>query len=95
MKNRVSEARTQIYLAREQMDALKRAAREQGVSVASYVREAVEEHLRYGCRRERRLTPASAINKLVGLFAGDSAPVAREHDRYLTDELRWRKARSS
>lgn len=92
---RVSEARTQIYLPKEQLDALKRAARDKGVSVASFVREAVEEHLRYGCRRERRLTPKSTIHELVGLCKGGADPVAREHDRYLTDNLRWRETRSS
>ncbi len=91
---KISEVRAQIYLPKGQMSELKRAAKAKGVSVASYVREAVEEHIRYGCRLERRLTKDSPVNQLVGLSRGDSHPVAREHDKYLTGELRWRKRSS-
>jgi len=41
----VSEIRTQIYLQREQHEALKRAARARAVSMAQVVREAVASYL--------------------------------------------------
>lgn len=41
----VSEIRTQIYLEREQHEALKREAKRRGVSMAQVVREAVSAYL--------------------------------------------------
>ncbi len=41
----VSDVRTQIYLDREQHEALKRAAKERSISMAQVVREAVAVYL--------------------------------------------------
>lgn len=41
----VSEVRTQIYLEREQHEALKRAARQRAVSMARIIREAIATYL--------------------------------------------------
>ena len=88
---KVSEFRTQIYMPKKDMQAVRLAAKEKGISVAAYIREAVQEHVKYGCRRYRPLSPDHPLNKLVGIAQGDAAPVAQEHDTYLTQELRWIK----
>lgn len=73
-----SEVRTQIYLPRRLHQALRRAARRRGVSMAQLLREAAEEAV-------RRARPADEdpLADLIGIIRGAPADLAEHHDRYL------------
>ena len=70
--------RTQVQLTDEQARALRLAAAQRGVSMASVIRELIEQGLR---------TPASAravrARSAIGRFASGQPTVSREHDREL------------
>ncbi|HWP61845.1 MAG TPA: CopG family transcriptional regulator [Candidatus Binatia bacterium] len=72
--------RTQIQLTEEQAAALRRLARQRGVSMAAIVREATEAFLREAdLGAERR----ELAREVVGKYASGRADIAREHDREL------------
>ena len=73
-----SEVRTQIYLPRRLHQALRRAARARGVSMAHLIREAAEEAL-------RREQPRSAdpLADLLGVIRDAPSDLAEHHDQYL------------
>jgi hypothetical protein len=94
--------RKQLYIAHEQDRALKEQAREEGLSEAEIVREALDRHLR---RRSGPVIPEgrrSAVEELVAM----SEEVARDHrfpkgykfnreELYTTREDRWFKNRET
>jgi hypothetical protein len=73
--------RTQIQLTEQQADALKRVARENGVSMASVIRDAVDSVIDEADRRAKVERAIAAI----GGFVDGEPDVARNHDRYLED----------
>ena len=76
--------RRQIQLTEGQDAAVRRAAARRRVSVAAFVRDAIQRALQSeteSAKRERALAA-------VGKFTSDGADVAREHDRYLRDAYR-------
>lgn len=76
--------RTQISLPEEQMHRLREVAARRGISMAAFIRAAVETALTGDpddpARRWHRASRA------VGAYRSDDADaVARDHDRYLAD----------
>jgi predicted DNA-binding protein len=77
--------RTQIQLTEEQARKLKRLSARSGKSMAALIREAVD-RLEDEADRERRWQQAlAAIRRSRGSGLRD---LAREHDRYLAEDLR-------
>ncbi len=78
--------RRQIEFTEQQAVALRRAAREQGLSMSEVVRRAVDAHVgaRPGPDRATLRTRACAT---VGAFPGAEADVTRRHDAYLADSI--------
>ena len=77
--------RTQISLEAEQADRLRRLARQQGVSMAHLIREAVERT--YGPDAAGSTETAWArAQRAIGRGHSGQNDVARDHDRYL-DEI--------
>jgi hypothetical protein len=70
--------RTQLQLTPDQVQAVKRLARERGVSMAEIFRELVDEHL--GTPRDDRLLRAI---QAVGKYHSGRHDVSRQHDRDL------------
>jgi hypothetical protein len=73
--------RTQIQLTTDQVDALKRVARERGVSMAEVLRQLVDEHL----RTSPSVDPRQRAIRAVGRHHSGRHDVSREHDRELSD----------
>ena len=72
--------RTQVQLTERQAEALKRAARERGVSIAALIREAVD--LAVALPSESRRARALRV---AGISSSGLSDVGVEHDRYLED----------
>lgn len=79
--------RTQVQLTEDQMRKLRRAAREQGVSIAEIVRRCLDRGLdeEVAGRKESY----SRAGRLVGAYRerDEATDVAVEHDRYLDESL--------
>lgn len=73
--------RTQISFDEEQYEELQRRARENGVSMAAFVRQAVDAAMEEGDRTTRTRRALSAIGRLHG----GGANLSEEHDRYLAE----------
>lgn len=73
--------RTQISLTDEQIRRLKEEAARRGVSMAQIIRQAIEEHLARGRRRELRRRAL----EVVGRFASGCRDVSKKHDRELEE----------
>ncbi|MBI4729539.1 MAG: ribbon-helix-helix protein, CopG family [Acidobacteria bacterium] len=71
--------RTQVYLEEGLDRRLREAAREQGRSAASLVREAVGAYLESKGRR----SPENPLLGLIGIGEGGPGDTAEEHDHYL------------
>ena len=75
--------RTQISFDEGQYRELLARARERGVSMAAFVRDAVDEKLRTeGADRERIKQRALSV---IGIARGPGLPIGRDHDRYLDE----------
>ncbi|MFN8494830.1 MAG: ribbon-helix-helix protein, CopG family [Caldilineaceae bacterium] len=75
--------RTQIQLTEEQMDALKKLAAEQTLSVAELVRRAVDALLRSSNRISDETQRRRAL-AIIGQFADPATDLSINHDQYLT-----------
>lgn len=71
--------RTQVSFDAEQYQELQRRARENGVSMAAFVRQAVDVAMAEVDRTRRASRALSAIGRLHG----GAANLSEEHDRYL------------
>lgn len=71
--------RTQISLTAEQMDALRRRARERGISIAALVRQAVDAQL----DEDRHDGDVARALAAVGTYRSAPDQVSEEHDRHL------------
>ncbi len=80
----ISEKRTQIYLPAQQHGALKRLAKQRGVSLAQIVREALTAHMAAdpsaAVRRETKVV--DPLGDLIGCAKGPG-DLAKNHDDYL------------
>jgi len=83
-----SEVRTQIYLPRRLHQALRRAARVRGVSMAQLLREAAEEAV-----RRNRPEPDDPLGELIGVIKEAPPDLAEGHDNYLYGSKPQRKKR--
>lgn len=75
--------RTQISFDEGQFAALRAQARERGISMAAFVREAVDDKLREDdAGRERIKRRALSV---IGIAHGGAENVSGDHDRYLDE----------
>jgi hypothetical protein len=72
------------------MQRLREVARRRGISMAALVREAVEAALA-GDPADPRRRWDRASRAIGAARSGDSAPVARDHDRYLEESFAPRR----
>lgn len=73
--------RTQIQLTPEQAEKVRRAAADRGISMAAFIRAAIDEQLaseEQARRRERAIAS-------VGGFRSGRGDVSKRHDDYLAD----------
>jgi len=78
--------RTQIQLTEAQHQLLKRLAREEGLSMAEIIRQAID----YFEARRTRLSDAEIrdrAKKAVGMFQSDAGDVSLRHDDYFADSI--------
>jgi hypothetical protein len=76
--------RTQIQLTEEQSREIKAAARQEKISMAQAIRNAVDEWL----ERRSRLTEAARWQRsleVVGKYRSGVSDIAENHDRYLAE----------
>ncbi len=74
--------RTQIYLEPSQFEMLRNRARREGKSLASVIREAVDEYL--GIKVTRR--GEDPLYRAIGIGRGDGAAVAENYEDFLYGE---------
>ena len=76
--------RTQIQLTDDQARMVKKLAAARGVSMAEFIRQAVEGiiHTNTTLDREERVRRAREI---VGKFSSGKSDVSRKHDAYLSE----------
>ena len=79
--------RTQISLTNEQMDRLKRAARQRRVSIAAIIRDAVDAAVPDDA--SDRTTRQRRAFALTGAYASGTTDTSERHDEILGDEPRW------
>jgi hypothetical protein len=79
--------RTQIQLTDDQAKTVKKLAMIRGVSMAEFIRQAVEKviHLSPEIDREERVKRARDI---AGKFSSGKSDVSRKHDDYLDEAYR-------
>ena len=73
--------RTQIYLDDAQYETLRSQARREGKSMASIIREILDEHLRAAGKPSR-----DPLLGVIGIGAGDGSAVAEHYEDYLYGE---------
>jgi predicted DNA-binding protein len=76
----VAEKRTQVYFPMELYRKVERIAKEESKSVASIVREAVDEYLK---KREAIDWENDAFFNIVGIMESGKGDLAENHDKYL------------
>jgi hypothetical protein len=78
--------RTQVYLSEEQHEALRQAARRNGVSMTAELRNLIDRHLL--ARGADPLLAREAWFDFVGVGESGAADVAEQHDEYLARAFR-------
>lgn len=73
--------RTQIYLDESQYELLRSRARREGKSLASIIREILDQHFRADA--PSTVDPLAAV---IGIGRGDGAAVAEHYEDYLYGE---------
>lgn len=88
----VAEKRTQIYLSGTQHSALRRTAREEGTSMATLVRRAIDAYL--VTREKMRPAPPKAdpLDDLIGFIEGPG-DLSERHDDHLYGRASARRKR--
>jgi hypothetical protein len=74
-----------VYLDASQMDALRRMARRERVSLAELIRRAVERYLRP--EPASPPVPREAYERLIGFFSDDATDVSERHGHYIGEAL--------
>jgi hypothetical protein len=78
--------RTQVYLSKEQHDALHRSAQRSGVSMTEELRRLIDRHLL--AKGVDPMLAREAIFDFVGIGESGVHDVAERHDDYLAGALR-------
>jgi hypothetical protein len=73
-----TEVRTQLYLPAKLHRALKRAAKQRGVSMAELLREAARDAV-----RRQAVAASDPLEGLIGAVSEEASDVAEGHDRHL------------
>lgn len=73
--------RTQVYLTEEQHRLMQQLAARQEASMASLIREALQEYI------ARRMSPTDPLQEIIGLGASGVPDGALRHDRDIYDEV--------
>jgi hypothetical protein len=79
--------RTQISLTEQQMNRLRRAASDRGVSIAAVIREAVDRSV--PDEGTARLARQERAFRLAGAFSSGHRDTSERHDEALAEEPRW------
>lgn len=79
--------RTQIQLKEHQAKALKKIAASRHLSVAELIRQAIDAVVRSGSAASDDVRRQRA-KEIAGKFRSGKRDIAREHDRYLAEDLR-------
>ena len=79
----VAEKRTQVYFPMELYRKIERMAKDESKSVASIVREAVDEYLK---RREEINWDDDPFFNIVGIVESGKGDLSENHDKYLYGE---------
>lgn len=82
----MSMIRTQIQLTEEQARVLRDQAAAQGRSMADLIRESVDRYLASPPRRDPDALRQLAL-AVVGKYRSNLGDLARNHDRYLAEDL--------
>lgn len=77
--------RTMVYLDSSQMEALRRMARRERVSLAELIRRAVDRYLKP--ESVSPPVPREAYERLIGFFSDDVTDVSERHDHYIGEAL--------
>ena len=88
----VTDKRTQLYLTAAQHEALMRAARKRGTSLAGVVREAIAEYLGRPGDRRRAAPATDPLAEFLGCFEG-TGDLAERHDDVLYGERSGTRSR--
>ncbi len=82
MKVLLSEKRTQVYFPVDLYRRIERKAKEESISSAAIIREAVEEYLKK--EKEKEIDwENDSLFKAVGFFESESGDLSINHDAYL------------
>jgi metal-responsive CopG/Arc/MetJ family transcriptional regulator len=76
--------RTQIQLTEAQVSKIKKAAMDQGTSVAEVIRRAVENMVQSSAKMSIQERAKRAI-EIAGKFRSGKKNIARKHDEYLAE----------
>jgi len=76
--------RTQIQLTEEQARQAKRHAADEGISLAEYIRRALDARMESRLRPSREELRQRAL-EAIGSFASDATDVSERHDDYLAE----------
>jgi hypothetical protein len=79
--------RTQIQLTKDQVQAIKRIAAAQGISLAAVVRRAIDTMLRAAPAEDREDQRKRAL-EIVGKFRSGKSDVSTRHDAHLAEVFR-------
>ena len=80
MKVLLSEKRTQVYFPVDLYRRIERKAKEESISSAAIIREAVEEYL----KKEKEIDwENDSLFNAVGFFESESGTLSINHDAYL------------
>ncbi len=80
MKVLLSEKRTQVYFPVDLYRRIERKAKEESISSAAIIREAVEEYL----KKEKEIDwENDSLFNAVGFFESESGDLSINHDAYL------------
>lgn len=77
--------RTMVYLDASQMEALRRKARRERVSLAELIRRAVDRYLKP--EPVSPPVPRETYEKLIGFFSSGLTDVSERHDHYIGEAL--------
>jgi metal-responsive CopG/Arc/MetJ family transcriptional regulator len=88
----MSLVKTQVQLPKEDLEALRRVAAEEGVSVSELVRRAVKARLELSCKPSREELWERA-GKVIGKYDSGVTDLAERHDDYFVEAIEsWKES---
>jgi hypothetical protein len=78
--------RTQIQLTTEQSEAVRRLARERGVSAAEIIRQSIDRYVRTGGRPSEEEVRRRAL-EVIGIARNGPGDLSLRHDAYFAEAI--------